>query len=91
MPNPLPDTVSRKGIIQGRKPIELPQSGTPWPELRDRMIGLGGGDVAWRDGRAAVYVFNAGLEIEQVQKEAYTLFMAENGLGFSAFPSLREM
>jgi len=47
--------------------------------------------VAWRDGRAAVYVFNAGLEIEQVQKEAYTLFMAENGLGFSAFPSLREM
>ena len=47
--------------------------------------------MAWRDGRAAVYVFNAGLEIEQVQKEAYTLFMAENGLGFSAFPSLREM
>lgn len=72
-------------------PIELPQTGTPWPELRDRMIELGRGDVAWRDGRAAVYVFNAGPEIEHVQKEAYTLFMSENGLGFSAFPSLRDM
>jgi glutamate/tyrosine decarboxylase-like PLP-dependent enzyme len=72
-------------------PIELPQSGTPWPELRDRMIEMGSRDVAWRTGRAAVYVFNAGPEIEQVQKDAYTLFMSENGLGPSAFPSLRDM
>ena len=72
-------------------PIALPQTGTPWPQLRDAMIELGRGDVAWRDGRAAVYVFNAGPEIERVQKEAYTLFMSENGLGFSAFPSLRDM
>ena len=54
-------------------PIALPQTGTPWPQLRDAMIELGRGDVAWRDGRAAVYVFNAGPEIERVQKEAYTL------------------
>lgn len=72
-------------------PIALPQTGTPWPQLRDSMIELGRGDVAWRDGRAAVYVFNAGPAIERVQKEAYTLFMSENGLGFSAFPSLRDM
>jgi glutamate/tyrosine decarboxylase-like PLP-dependent enzyme len=55
------------------------------------MRTLGAGDVAWRDGRAAVYVFNAGLEIERVQKEAYALFMSENGLGPSAFPSLKRM
>ncbi|WP_298674435.1 pyridoxal-dependent decarboxylase [uncultured Sphingomonas sp.] len=69
----------------------LPLTGTPWPELRERMAAMGGGDVKWRDGRAAVYVFNAGAEIEQVQKEAYTLFMSENGLGPSAFPSLAGM
>lgn len=72
-------------------PTALPQIGTPWPELRDRMIAMGKGDVAWRDGRAAVYVFNAGPEVERVQKDAYTLFMSENGLGASAFPSLRDM
>lgn len=69
----------------------LPLIGTPWPELRARMGEMGGGDVKWRDGRAAVYVFNAGAEIEQVQKEAYALFMSENGLGPSAFPSLAGM
>lgn len=72
-------------------PIELPRTGTPWPDLRQRMIDLGGRDVAWRDGRAAVYVFNAGPEIEQVQQESYALYMSENGLGPSAFPSLRDM
>jgi glutamate/tyrosine decarboxylase-like PLP-dependent enzyme len=49
------------------------------------------GDVRWRDGRTAVYVFNAGPEVEQVQKEAYALFQSENGLGPAAFPSLKRM
>lgn len=69
----------------------LPVQGRPWPELRAEMQALGEGDVAWRQGRAAVYVFNSGPEIEAVQKEAYALFMSENGLGPSAFPSLKRM
>jgi hypothetical protein len=44
------------------------------------------GDVKWRDGKAAVYVFNAGEDIDQVQKEAYAMFASENGLGPAAFP-----
>lgn len=71
--------------------VSLPLEGQAWPRLRDRMMSLADHDVAWRDGRAAVYVFNAGHDIEAVQKEAYTLFMAENGLGPSAFPSLKRM
>ncbi len=55
------------------------------------MAAMGGGDVDWRHGRAAVYVFNAGEDIERVQKAAYTLYMAENGLGAAAFPSLKAM
>jgi glutamate/tyrosine decarboxylase-like PLP-dependent enzyme len=49
------------------------------------------GDVKWREGKTAVYVFNAGPEVEQVQKEAYAAFMSENGLGPAAFPSLKRM
>ena len=55
------------------------------------MEAYAGGDVRWRDGKTAVYVFNAGPEVEQVQKEAYALFMSENGLGPLAFPSLARM
>lgn len=69
----------------------LPERGTPWPELKVRMQDLAQGDVRWREGKTAVYVFNAGPEVEAVQREAYALFMAENGLGHAAFPSLKRM
>jgi glutamate/tyrosine decarboxylase-like PLP-dependent enzyme len=69
----------------------LPETGTDWPKLKTQMLEYAGADVRWREGKTAVYVFNAGPDIEQVQKEAYALFMSENGLGPLAFPSLKRM
>lgn len=69
----------------------LPAKGAPWDVLRARMVEMGQRDVKWRDGKAAVYVFNAGEEVDRVQKEAYALFASENGLGPAAFPSLARM
>ena len=69
----------------------LPQAGAPWAELKPLMVDYAQGDVRWRDGKTAVYVFNAGADVEQVQKEAYALFQSENGLGPVAFPSLKRM
>ncbi len=51
----------------------------------------GAGDARWREGRTAVYVFNAGEDVARVQREAYALYMSENGLGPLAFPSLARM
>ncbi|MBI5942437.1 MAG: aspartate aminotransferase family protein [Caulobacterales bacterium] len=72
-------------------PHSLPEQGEPWDATRDRMIAMAAGDVKWRDGKAAVYVFNAGEDVERVQKEAYAMFASENGLGPAAFPSLARM
>ena len=69
----------------------LPERGAPWSELEPRMRELGKGDVKWRDGRTGMYVFNAGPEVEAVQKAAYAMFSSENGLGPAAFPSLAQM
>ena len=69
----------------------MPQAGTKWDELRSQMVERGSGDAKWRDGRTAVYVFNAGEDVTRVQHEAYTLYMSENGLGPAAFPSLKKM
>jgi sphinganine-1-phosphate aldolase len=44
----------------------------------------------WSDLKARM-ADNAGTEVERVQKEAYTAFMSENGLGPMAFPSLKRM
>lgn len=70
---------------------DFPEHGTPWPELEARMRALGAGDVKWRDGKTAIYVFNAGEDVEQVKKAAYAMFSEENGLGPAAFPSLARM
>ncbi len=69
----------------------LPTRGTDWSTLEKRMHEMGEGDVDWRSGRAAVYVFHAGEDVLRVAKEAYALYQSENGLGPAAFPSLARM
>lgn len=71
--------------------MQMPQTGRDWADLREEMIARGAGDANWRDGRTAVYVFNAGEDIARIQREAYGLYMSENGLGPLAFPSLAQM
>ncbi|MEZ5994597.1 MAG: aspartate aminotransferase family protein [Hyphomonadaceae bacterium] len=69
----------------------LPEKGQPWSTLEPRMRDLAKGDVKWRDGRTGLYIFNAGEDVERVQKAAYAMFSAENGLGPAAFPSIAQM
>lgn len=69
----------------------LPERGSPWSALEERMRDYASGDVDWRHGRAAVYVFHAGADVLDVAKSAYALFQSENGLGPAAFPSLARM
>ena len=69
----------------------MPEQGQKWSALKTEMVSRGGGDAKWREGKTAVYVFNAGEDVARVQKEAYALYMSENGLGPAAFPSLKQM
>lgn len=69
----------------------LPQTGVAWPEIEARLKALGAGDVDWRAGKSAIYVFNAGEDVGAVKKAAYAMFSEENGLGPAAFPSLMQM
>ena len=71
--------------------MQMPQKGLSWETIKTMLAERGAGDARWRDGRTAVYVFNPGEDVERVQKEAYTAFMSENGLGPLAFPSLVQM
>ncbi|HEY1012044.1 MAG TPA: aspartate aminotransferase family protein, partial [Herpetosiphonaceae bacterium] len=69
----------------------LPESGQSPEEVRARLEGLRARDVTWADGTVFSLVFAAGREVSAVAREAYAMFMAENGLNPSAFPSLRQM
>jgi len=69
----------------------LPEKGVAWPELEARLKTRAAHDVNWREGKAAIYVFNAGADVGEVKKAAYAMFSEENGLGPAAFPSLAQM
>ena len=71
--------------------MRLPETGRAWDDIHQDMMNRGSGDAKWRDGKTAVYVFNAGDDIANIQKEAYAAYMSENGLGPLAFPSLAQM
>ena len=71
--------------------MRLPEQGMTQEQLEAELVKRGANDAKWRDGKTAVYVFNAGPEVERIQKLAYTAFMSENGLGPLAFPSLAQM
>src|SRR5690606_5908086 len=69
----------------------FPEKGMAWEAIEARLRERGAGDVKWREGKTAIYIFNAGEEVERVKKSAYAMFSEENGLGPAAFPSLAQM
>lgn len=70
---------------------KLPEHGQPWHDLAPQMAALRADDLDWRGGRHAAYVWYASEEVEAVAREAYGMFLTENGLGARVFPSLRRM
>lgn len=65
--------------MTGRK--AFPIGGANWNALKSQMHDLSGGDIDWRSGRAALFVFQADRESYEIGKQAYFEFFAENALG----------
>ncbi len=69
----------------------LPKTGTPRDAVMQQLKALHADDAKWKDGRTFSLVYFAGDEVSQLLKDAYSEFIAENGLSPVAFPSLRQM
>ncbi len=70
---------------------EMPTTGRSWGELREEMLGMRGDDLNWKEGRHGAFVWYANDELEEVVREAYSMFLVENGLGVKVFPSIGRM
>jgi sphinganine-1-phosphate aldolase len=57
-------------------------------ELLDALKQFRAHDAPWRDGRVWAGVYDAGAELEALQKAAYTEFWGENALYINFYPSL---
>jgi len=71
--------------------MKLPESGIPRDELFTRMREMKTRDADWRGGRTWSLVYPATEDVDEVLREANTLYMFENALNPFRFPSLRKM
>jgi glutamate/tyrosine decarboxylase-like PLP-dependent enzyme len=68
----------------------LPQSGRSREDVLDTMRAARDHDIEWQRGRAFGLVYHISEEIDELLKDAFTMFFSENGLNPTAFPSLRK-
>ncbi|MBN2284460.1 MAG: aspartate aminotransferase family protein [Deltaproteobacteria bacterium] len=68
--------------------MKIPKKGMRKKELFDLLEEYRSDDVNWRSGRVMGYIYDAGREAEAVGKEAYMMFLTENGLDPTIFQSL---
>ena len=66
----------------------LSKSGMPRDDVFSRLEAFRQNDIKWQDGRVFGYIFDPGQAVQDIAKQAYTMFLSENGLDFSVFQSL---
>ena len=70
--------------------LPFPAQGRPKEETLFEMRQARERDVRWREARVFGLVYQISDEVEDLLKEAFTLFFSENGLNPAAHPSLRK-
>lgn len=69
--------------------LNIPAAGIDRAALLKEMTERRGQDTRWQDGKAFCLVYHPGDEIATAVREAYNMFLSENALNPTAFPSLR--
>lgn len=68
--------------------MQIPAHGIPKDEIFRRLEAFRAADVDWRSGRTWAYVYDPGREAEEVIKQAFAMYLSENALDPTAFPSM---
>ncbi len=68
--------------------MPLPEKGRPREEIFAELERFKARDLDWQAGRVWAYVYNPGDEVREVVNRAYTMFLTENALDPTVFPSL---
>ena len=70
--------------------MKLPATGTPRDELLAELRDQSARDVDWRNGKIWSLVYYAGDDVGEILRDAYSMFLYTNGLGPTAFRSLKK-
>ena len=84
----------REAVLSGGAPppaAGMPPKGLSRVEIFANLEAYKSFDVEWRDGRTWAYVYDAGGETAEICKQAYAMYLGENGLDPTAFPSVLQL
>ncbi len=71
--------------------MPIPRKGLSRDEVFRRLEAFRAHDMTWRDGRTWAYVYDPGREAEEVIKQAFCMYLTENALDPTVFPSTLEL
>lgn len=71
--------------------MKFPQKGQAPTALLQNLQARKVNDVHWEDGRVFAYIYDAGAEAKQLLQDAFSLYLMENGLDPTSFPSCLEL
>lgn len=77
--------------MQDNEATGFPERGTDRQTLLSRLEAFKTGDVPWAEGRVFAYVYDPGPEAREIVHDAFDLFLTENGLDPTAFPSALQL
>jgi len=67
--------------------MRIPDKGLGRSDIFAKLESYRENDMPWRDGRTWAYIYDPGKEAEEVIKQAYMMYLTENGLDPTVFPS----
>lgn len=71
--------------------MEIPKQGLSKDEVFRRLEAFRADDMPWRDGRTWAYVYDPGREAEEIIKRAFSMYLTENALDPTVFPSMMRL
>jgi len=71
--------------------MQIPEKGLSKDQILGTLQAFKSRDMDWKSGMVWCYVYNPGDETAEVVRQAYLMFLTENGLDPSVFPSLLKL
>jgi glutamate/tyrosine decarboxylase-like PLP-dependent enzyme len=68
--------------------MRIPETGAAKEQVLEQLEALRSGDIAWKEGKTFAHVFLASEEAKETAERAYLMYLWENGLDPTLFPSL---
>jgi len=71
--------------------MNIPEHGLSKDEILSTLQSFKAQDLDWRSGKVLGFTYHAGAEAEEVTKAAYMMYLSENALDPTTYPSVRRL